>query len=548
MFDQFTDYYKDYLDGTYDCIDRIVINAFNPLLQGGGGFRFWWRQLYGSDTHLDNTHLMRFAGHFSRRIKAYTEKNNIPLVFCKPGQRKDELINTYLPQEKDYVGLFCIFVNRAPGSVMEVKSSGTGSIDIRKKKPYPYVNHYAFHIMDKAWGHIIIRFCPHPPFNAMIILNGHEYVERSALKKGIEFNKEDNCFTNIPNAVALGKIAETMISRNRDGGRVSDVCQRWIYSSCLCFALSLDEQSRTDFCYSFSVYQLEYSRNLLFKRGKFVDTIFNGVIDRTRVTLDIRKLKTIFGYLHRPFRRDGHGKKPRIETIVEKPTYDLTVFKVHFDYLTLKVYSKGEHVLRFEAIVHNAGGLRCGKLIAKFVTIAKMLRGMLYRFMSLLHCVDVSFINSHDLLSWHLPTITKKKHVAGIDLNNPRIRAVMESLIALSIDPFEITTLKIAQHVQEHMCDTNYTTRQAAYDLKKFRVKKIVVNGSKKRRYTVSRDGLKAMCAHLLIKDKVIVPVLSRAGKVKRGRKLLERTQLDVHYENIQKEICQVFKILKIAA
>ena len=166
-------------------------------------------------------------------------------------------------KSKDYVGLFCIFVNRAPGSVMEIKRSETGSIDIRKKKPYPYVNHYAFHIMDKELGHIIIRLCPHPPFNAMIILNGHEYVERLALKKGVEFTKEDNCFTDLANATALDKIAETMISRNRDGGRLSDVCQRWIYSSCLCFALNLDEQQRTDFRYSFSVYQLEYSRNLL---------------------------------------------------------------------------------------------------------------------------------------------------------------------------------------------------------------------------------------------------------------------------------------------
>jgi len=548
MVDQLTEYYSDFLDGSYDCIDRIVLNAYNPLLQGGGGFRFWWRLLYGNDGHLDNTHVMRFAGHFSRRIKAYSQKNSIPLVFCNQGQRKDELITSYLPQSKDYVGLFCIFVNRAPGSVMEIKRSETGSIDIRKKKPYPYVNHYAFHIMDKEWGHIIIRLCPHPPFNAMIILNGHEYVERFALKKGIEFSKEDNCFTDLPNAAALDKIAETMISRNRDGGRLSDVCQRWIYSSCLCFALNLDEQQRTNFRYNFSVYQLEYSKNLLFTRGILVDTIFNGIIDRTRIKLDIRKLKTIFGYLHRPYHRDGHGKKPRIEINVEKPAYDLTVFKVHFDYLTLKVYSKGEHVLRFEAIVHNASGLRCGKVIARFVTIAQMLRNILYRFMSQIHCIDVSFIDSHDLFSWHLPTITKMEHIPGLDLNNQRIRAVMESLIALSIDPFEITTPKLAQKVREYIGDNNYTTRQAAYDLKKFRAKKIVAGGSKKRRYKVTHDGLRAMCADLVIKDKVITPVLNRACKMKRGPKLISNTQIDVHYENIQKEICQVFEILKIAA
>ena len=41
----------------------------------------------------------------------------------------------------------------------------------------------------------------------------------------------------------------------------------WIYSACLCFALDLDQQRRSGFVYGFSVYQLEYSRNLIFADG-----------------------------------------------------------------------------------------------------------------------------------------------------------------------------------------------------------------------------------------------------------------------------------------
>jgi len=28
MLDPFTDYYSSYLDATYDCVDRIVLNAY----------------------------------------------------------------------------------------------------------------------------------------------------------------------------------------------------------------------------------------------------------------------------------------------------------------------------------------------------------------------------------------------------------------------------------------------------------------------------------------------------------------------------------------
>jgi hypothetical protein len=36
------------------------------------------------------------------------------------------------------------------------------------------------------------------------------------------------------------------------------------------------------------------------------------------------------------------------------PTYDLTVFQVHYGKMTLKIYTKGACVLRVEVIVHHA--------------------------------------------------------------------------------------------------------------------------------------------------------------------------------------------------
>ena len=60
--DELTSYYAELLDGSYDCVDRIVLNAYYPLGHNPGGFRVWWRRLIGSDEHLDNAHLMRMAG------------------------------------------------------------------------------------------------------------------------------------------------------------------------------------------------------------------------------------------------------------------------------------------------------------------------------------------------------------------------------------------------------------------------------------------------------------------------------------------------------
>ncbi len=69
MIDQLTEAYADYLYGSYDCPDRIVLNGYYRLGSTGGGFRHWWRRLYGTDDNLDKPHLVRLAGRFSRRVK-----------------------------------------------------------------------------------------------------------------------------------------------------------------------------------------------------------------------------------------------------------------------------------------------------------------------------------------------------------------------------------------------------------------------------------------------------------------------------------------------
>ena len=48
-----------------------------------------------------------------------------------------------------------------------------------------------------------------------------------------------------------------------------------MYSSCVCFALTREEQQRSGFRYEYLCYQLEYSRNLLFTRGTVLDEVFS---------------------------------------------------------------------------------------------------------------------------------------------------------------------------------------------------------------------------------------------------------------------------------
>ncbi len=226
--------YRDLLEGTYDCVDRVVLNAYDPLCASPGGFRTWWRRLRGgSDADLDTAHLMRQAGRFSRRVRAFARAHRIPVIDCATGERKHELAEAQLRAHPDARGLFLILVARAVAPVWEVERSTQGVIrNLTKKKAY--VNHYAFHIMDPEWGHLTIKMSGHPPFGAQVILNGHEYVAAQAAKQGLAFTKESNCFTRIEQAAELARVADTL-SEPRAAGQLSRLCDRWIYTACLRF-------------------------------------------------------------------------------------------------------------------------------------------------------------------------------------------------------------------------------------------------------------------------------------------------------------------------
>jgi hypothetical protein len=547
MADELTERYRDLLDGCYDCVDRIVLNAYNTLCYSAGGFRTWWRQLMdGSDEELDNAHLMRMAGRFSRRVRGFAKAHHIPVIDCRQGEHKHDIAQEYLASHSVKRGLFLILVARAIAPVWDVKRSAQGVIqNLEQKKAY--INHYSFHIWDSEWGHITIKMAGHPPFGAQVMLNGHEYVACRARKAGLNFSKEGNCFTQIIDAAHLAKIADTLADK-RTIGRLNQVCERWIYSTCLCFALDVQQQERTNFHYAYSVFQVEYSRNLLFHRGSQLEQVFQRLVDRTRARLDVRQVRTLFGTKKRPH---WHWKRrPRLEVVLETPVYDLTVFKLHFGKLTLKAYTKGEHVLRFEVVVHNTKELRCGRVLARFPDIVSRLTCMLERFLTTLDCVDVAFISDETLDQLPRPSQVGKVRVGGVDLNNPRMRAALTAGLALGPSPmgFGVALFKAKVQSMTGQSEADYTQRHAAYDLKKLRGKKLITKLGRSRRYEVSLPGMRAITALLVIRDQVIKPIVAGVQTSARPTKPAISTTLDQHYERIRLQLQPLFQELGIAA
>jgi len=330
--------------------------------------------------------------------------------------------------------------------------------------------------------------------------------------------------------------------------RLAQVVDRWVYSACLCFALNREQQQSSGFRYAYSCYQLEYSRNLLFKSGRQLDEVYQGLIDRTRQLLDVPRLKTIFGRKKRPFKtkhRDG-----RLEKIIDQSVHDLTVFKLHFGKLTLKLYDKGDRVLRVEIIVTHIEELRCGKRLEKLPGMLERLQSMVVEFLGVVQAAHLSFLDGQQIDALAAPSVRGERRMAGVDLQKLRMRTVAHAVVALAAQPEGFSSEQLAQRVPEMqgLSRAGYQSRNAAYDLRKLRGKSLVERIPKTRRYRVRRPGIRTLAALLILREKVIKPVLSGVYRPKRGRPPKNIHPLDVHYQHLQCEMLATLQTLKIAA
>src|ERR1700730_10913068 len=123
MTDGLSTLYQDLLGGSYDCVDRIVLNAYFRMGHDPGGFRVWWRALTGSDETLENAYLTNAAGRpVQPSHSRLCPKRRHARDRLSGGQRKHDLAEEYLAKTKVTEGLFLVLAGRAQAPVWDVSA------------------------------------------------------------------------------------------------------------------------------------------------------------------------------------------------------------------------------------------------------------------------------------------------------------------------------------------------------------------------------------------------------------------------------------------
>ena len=117
-------------DRGYECVDRIVLNAFFPPRAPH------WRvaHLVAAAARRQRRRAGQHApdadgGRFARRVKAWGAANGLPVIFCTAGERKHRITEEYLASHEVGVGVFVVLVAKALAPVWKVAhSSKTAAI------------------------------------------------------------------------------------------------------------------------------------------------------------------------------------------------------------------------------------------------------------------------------------------------------------------------------------------------------------------------------------------------------------------------------------
>jgi hypothetical protein len=212
------------------------------------------------------------------------------------------------------------------------------------------------------------------------------------------------------------------------------------------------------------------------------------------------------------------------------------------------MYTKGERVLRCEVIVHNVRKLKQGNGVARWVVVVTHLNGVLDRFLEVVQCADSATLDDGTWEALPEPSAVGAGRVAGVNMASVRMAAVMDAVVALSTQPGGFTSGDVAIKVRERLrvSAEDYQPRQAAYDLKKLRGKKLLSKIGKSRLYEAPAEGLRTLVALGLLRDKVLKPVLRNRNL--QGPPPRNNNPVDHHYYNLRQEMRRLFRTLKIAA
>ena len=528
MENNFTENYKEHIDFSYTCLDRIILKGYIPSLFMEGSVINLLKNL-GFNKHSNGV-LKTFSDQLNSHIKKISEKNGIGIHWWGKEEKatynsKIDFVKTTYKNQVNQIQtsdkVICI--------IKAVESSRTFAnkeIITKKGKKFTkmyacnkFVSHYYIYIHDKVLGLCYLKIATYLPFPCEFYFNGHNYLKQQFDITGQTYKMKDNSFIKVDNLEML----ENLVSKFQP----SIALDRIDYWMRMFFKFDKGKKSTRSKLLSHNWYtsQTEICTNIIFKSAKFANSLFQKVLSKHHTIGLPDRLTEIFGL----------RKTVKTSKTTQNKYFVQACIKHWCKGNSIKCYNKSGCLLRVETTINKPDlpGLKLKKQACNLQAYYWYGFDCNSRYFNTLSDIDIKYLGNDHFEKYQNAIYTKKgNRIAAPDLRN---KQQVELLLILLSPNYYVTGFK-NKDLREKL-GQNWKTAKIAYELRKLRERGAIKKIKTSHYYRLTDEGYLWLFYSFYNYSYFINPLVSASYKKEVKRFVDNPSNIESAYAQINKAV-----------
>jgi hypothetical protein len=485
-----------------ECLDRIYLNAYVPILQSSGQVVAFMTQHL--DLPIPSPALFDKIGQkFRRAVASFAEARHIPCVRFTKDDRKAEVMAPYLDRQAatGRSGVAAIGVAQEFQRVWTAyqRETKTAAPQFSFAKADRRVTCYYFYLWDAGFGPAFIKVCSYFPYPAKVWVNGHEWAKRQAARAGIGFTELSNGFAACDDPAALQQICDRL-----GPGTIEVFAQRWLHR--LPMPLT-DYDEACGYWWELSMRQVEVSRTIVFDAPRRARGFFEALIADN---LDIGRPASVQIIFGRRVQRNTTGVfKTAIDRPAVGPDTGGVVLNVFYKHSRIKQYLKDGRAMRIETVINAPRDLGCNARLHNLAELQAKARACNRRILEAERAGQGTVLASPAFERIAHPSVTADgRRAPALRFGDPRVMALAGALCQTLLAATGITN-KSLRALMTGLLHAPYSSGQMTYDLRRLRLAGLIRRIEHANRYVLTPDGVRVAVFYTKVCNRLLRPLLA---------------------------------------
>ncbi len=501
---------NDVLDGhvalEIECVDRLYLNAYVPILQVGGQVKRFLEQHLGNPVPSPVI-IERIGNRFRRNVKAFAQTNGIPILALKKpdrsrwDDRKLDHVRPYLERaERDgRFGVVAIVTAQEFQWVFSAtkRVGAGGGIWFDYTKTERRVGTYYFYVLDPDFGAGFIKICTYFPYPAKVWVNGHEWAKRQAEHEGISFSALANGFAACADRAGLQAICDRFGPDD-----VQAFFDRWTRVIPTPFTAT---DRRAGYWWELSMRQVEVSRTLVFDDPRRARGFFEALVTDN---IGVGRPEAVAVVFARQVRKTT--KEPFVTRVFTPGTEVKMDFR--YKHSRVKQYLKEGKALRIETVINKPSDLGVLARLEHLPELVAKARAVNHRLLIIERAGQGCAIGSALFERIHQPYIREGQRTGALRFGDSRAMALTGALCCV-VHAVTGFTNRSLRGLVAGLLGTDYTTNQMTYYLRRLRVHGLIERIPHTNTYTVTPEGIRVAVFYTKIHSRLLRPLIAAGNQ-----------------------------------